>query len=84
VVRVADRDRILTHLHGSRIDSAVHYPVPIHLQGAFEYLGYKIGDLPKAEAAAGEIVSLPIFPGITEAQVERVAHTLTKAVRGAA
>ena len=78
-VRVPARDRVLASLHEDGIDAGVHYPVPIHLQGAFESLGHRRGDFPEAERAANELLSLPIFPGITEAQQERVVPALEAA-----
>jgi dTDP-4-amino-4,6-dideoxygalactose transaminase len=74
VIRVPrrDRDRVVDKLNSEGIGAAVHYPVPIHLLPAFSNLGHRRGEFPAAEAAANEIVSLPIFPGITPAQQERV------------
>jgi dTDP-4-amino-4,6-dideoxygalactose transaminase len=80
VVRVPERDRVLGRLAAAGIDAGVHYPVPIHLQGAFRDLGYRRGDFPIAEAAAGDVLSLPIYPGITAAQQERVADALRAAL----
>jgi dTDP-4-amino-4,6-dideoxygalactose transaminase len=80
VVRVQERDRVLGRLKDAGIDAGVHYPVPIHLQGAFRDLGYRPGDFPIAEAAARDILSLPIYPGITPAQQERVATALRAAL----
>jgi len=82
VVRVTNRDRVLEHLRASGIEAAIHYPIPLHLQEAFRFLGYREGDFPIAEAAAREILSLPIFPGITEAEQERVAGELAHALGG--
>ena len=62
------------------IGAGVHYPVPLHLQGAFRGLGHRAGDFPAAEAAAAEVLSLPLFPGITAAQQERVADALRAAL----
>jgi dTDP-4-amino-4,6-dideoxygalactose transaminase len=81
-VRVARRDRVLSALHAAGIGAGVHYPVPIHLQGAFASLGHREGDFPNAERAAREMISLPIFPGIAVEQQERVAEALSKAVAG--
>jgi len=81
VVRVPDRDRILAELQAAGIGAAVHYPVPVHLLPASEVLGYRPGDFPHAEAAAAEMLSLPIYPGIRRDQVERVADTLRRALR---
>jgi dTDP-4-amino-4,6-dideoxygalactose transaminase len=83
VVRVPRRDRVLRRLNDRGIGAAVHYPIPLHLQGAFAYLGYRPGSFPVSEAAAGEILSLPLYPGITAAQQERVAEELDKAVQDA-
>lgn len=82
VVRVDDRDGVLDRLHAQGIGAGIHYPVPIHLQPAFRHLGHGPGDFPVAEAAAGEILSLPLFPGITAAQQERVVEALEKAIAG--
>jgi dTDP-4-amino-4,6-dideoxygalactose transaminase len=80
VVRVAERDRVLEALHADGIFAGIHYPVPIHLQGAFADLGHGAGEFPVTEKAAAEILSLPLFPGITEAQQDRVAERLLAAV----
>ncbi|MEZ5179037.1 MAG: DegT/DnrJ/EryC1/StrS family aminotransferase [Acidimicrobiales bacterium] len=80
VVRVADRDRVLAELQAAGIGAGVHYPMPIHLQPAFADLGHGPGDFPAAEAAAAEILSLPLYPGITEAQQDRVVEALLAAV----
>ena len=80
VVRVPRRDEILAKLRAAGIQAAVHYPTPIHLQGAFRSLGHRRGDFPVAEAVAGAVLSLPIYPGITPAQQERVAEALREAV----
>jgi dTDP-4-amino-4,6-dideoxygalactose transaminase len=80
VVRVPRRDDLLKLLHASGIGAGVHYPTPIHLQGAFRALGHRAGDFPEAESAAKEILSLPIFPEITEEQQERVFDALQKAL----
>jgi len=82
VVRVPERDRVMASLNAAGIGASVHYPIPIHLQGAFRNLGLGPGDFPVAEAAAGEILSLPIYPGITPAQQERVVSALVGALGG--
>jgi dTDP-4-amino-4,6-dideoxygalactose transaminase len=81
VVRVPRRDAVLGALHAAGIGAGVHYPVPIHLQGAFRHLGHRPGDFPVAEAAAAEVLSLPIFPEITAEQQERVVAALRAALR---
>ena len=81
VVRVRDRDTVLRTLNEAGIGAGVHYPVPIHLQPAFGFLGSKAGDLPVAEEIASEILSLPIYPEITEEQQRFVADSLLRALR---
>lgn len=76
VVQVEDRDRVVRELNAAGIGAGIHYPHPVHLTGAFAHLGYKQGDFPVAERAAGRILSLPLYPHITEAQQQRVAQTL--------
>ncbi|MBA8792705.1 dTDP-4-amino-4,6-dideoxygalactose transaminase [Friedmanniella endophytica] len=80
VVRVAERDRVLDELHRAGIGAGIHYPVPVHLTEAYRYLGYKPGAFPVAERAAGEILSLPIYPHLTEQQQDWVIDALRKAV----
>jgi len=80
VVRVPERDRVLAELHEAGIGAGVHYPKPCHLQGAYDDLGYREGAFPVAEKAAGEILSLPLFPGITVEQQEQVAEVLRRAI----
>ncbi len=80
VVRVPERDRVLKALNDAGVGAGIHYPVPVHLQGAFAHLGHGPGDFPVAERAADEILSLPLSPGITEAQQEEVAKALRAAL----
>lgn len=76
-VRVPDRDRVAGDLAAAGIATGIHYPVPIHLTDAFAHLGHGRGDFPVAEAAAQELLSLPMFPHLTEAQQERVVTALS-------
>lgn len=80
VVRVADRDRVLADLQADGIGAGVHYPAPLHLQPAFAGLGHRRGAFPHSERAADTVLSLPLFPGITPAQQERVAGSLLAAL----
>lgn len=80
VIRVPERDRVLEHLHSQGVGAGIHYPVPMHLQGALSDLGHERGDFPVAERAASEILSLPLFPGITETEQEFVVETLRQAL----
>jgi dTDP-4-amino-4,6-dideoxygalactose transaminase len=76
VIEVDERDRVLAALRARGIGAAVHYPTPIHLQPAWSDAGHAVGAFPAAEAIARGALSLPIFPGITEAQILRVAEAL--------
>jgi dTDP-4-amino-4,6-dideoxygalactose transaminase len=80
VVRVPNRDEVLERLHADGVGAQIHYPVPIHLQGAFRHLGLGPGSFPVAEKAAGEILSLPMYPEITAAQQARVVASLRRAL----
>ena len=76
VVRHADRDNLKKHLDANRIGCALHYPVPLHLQKCYANLGYKPGDFPVAEKAACQCLSLPVYPELGDARVERVAASI--------
>jgi dTDP-4-amino-4,6-dideoxygalactose transaminase len=80
VVRIPDRDRVLAALRVAGVQCGIHYPVPLHLQGAFAELGYRPGQYPVAERLAGEKLSLPMHPHLTAAQQERVATVLADAL----
>lgn len=82
IVVDADRDAVLRSLREAGIGAAVHYPTPVHLQPAFEWLGYGRGDFPNAERIASNAISLPIFPGISGDELERVASELRRALSG--
>lgn len=71
-IRVKNRDGLMAHLEQSGIGVAIHYPTPLHLQPAFSYLGYKAGDFKESEQASKEVLSLPIYPELTDEQIERV------------
>ena len=83
VVRVAERDRVLAELGQAGVGAGIHYPLPVHLTGAYAHLGLPLGTAPVAEAAAGEILSLPMHPHLTEAMQDRVVEVLRSAVEGA-
>lgn len=80
VVRVADRDGVKARLAERGVGSAVFYPIPLHLQDCFVGLGYHEGDLPESERAAREVLALPVFPEMTEEEIERVASAVSEAV----
>jgi dTDP-4-amino-4,6-dideoxygalactose transaminase len=79
-VRVQERDAALRYLQEKGVGCAVHYPVPIHLQKAGRNLGYTKGAFPIAENLANEFLSLPMFPELTEEQIEYVAGCVSEAV----
>ncbi len=83
VVRVPDRDALLAHLKANGIGCALYYPVPLHLQECFKALGYGKGDLPEAESAALETISIPVFSLLTNEEKERVADAVLEFFGGA-
>jgi len=78
VIRVQRRDELRKFLADRKIGSEVYYPIPVHLQPAFAYLGYKAGDLPEAESAAKDVLALPIFPELTVEEQRRVVAEIAK------
>ncbi|MCP2729918.1 DegT/DnrJ/EryC1/StrS family aminotransferase [Limnofasciculus baicalensis] len=87
VIRVTDacpldRQTIQDKLAGAGIDTGIHYPIPCHLQPAYAYLGYRVGDFPNSEILCEEIVSLPMYPGLSSEQVNFVVDTLKSLVIG--
>jgi dTDP-4-amino-4,6-dideoxygalactose transaminase len=83
VVRVDHRDEVLAHLQAEGVGAGVHYPAPVHLTPAMSHLGCAAGSFPVAERAADRILSLPLFPGITRGQQQRVVDVLQDALGGA-
>jgi dTDP-4-amino-4,6-dideoxygalactose transaminase len=82
VVRIQNRDALMKHLAAAGIGTGIHYPIPLHLQKAYEHLGYKEGDLPVTEKLAPEIVSLPMFPQLLAEQQQVIANRVLSFVRG--
>lgn len=84
VIRTSDRAGLQKHLADAKIGTGIHYPVPLHMQKAYEKAGYRQGDFPVTEKIAKEIVSLPMFPQITVEQqlrvVDEISHFLGSAV----
>ncbi len=72
-----ERQQLQEQLTAVGIQTGIHYPIPCHLQPAYRYLGYQQGDFPKAEILCEEIVSLPMYPGISEEQIEIVVEQIT-------
>jgi dTDP-4-amino-4,6-dideoxygalactose transaminase len=77
-LRVSRRDELLEHLKRRGIGCAVYYPLALHLQPCFAHLGYRPGSLPATEAVMGEVISLPVYPELTEAQLETVVDAVTE------
>ena len=76
VIRVPKRDQLKAHLKDCGVPSEIYYPLPLHLQRAFAYLGYKPGDLPESEAASREVLALPVFPEMTAEQQNLVVESI--------
>jgi len=76
VVRVQQRDEVQRHLSELNIGMGLHYPIPLHLQEAYEHLGFSPGDFPVTEQLAGELLSLPMFPHIQKEQQAQVVEAL--------
>ena len=77
-LRVERRDDLREHLNGSKIGCSVYYPVPLHLQECFRELGYREGSFPHAEQACREVISLPVYPELTEDQQQRVVAAIAE------
>ncbi len=76
VVQTDERDALQQHLSAAGVQTGIHYPVPIHLQPAYAAMGHKTGDFPEAERQAQRVLSLPMYPELTDAQIERVAEAI--------
>jgi dTDP-4-amino-4,6-dideoxygalactose transaminase len=81
VVQVEERERVMTEMAEAGIGVAIHYPTPVHLTGAYAGLGYRRGQFPVTETAADRILSLPMFPHLTECQQASVASAVVAAVK---
>jgi dTDP-4-amino-4,6-dideoxygalactose transaminase len=75
-IRTDRRDDLQSYLKERGIGSAIYYPLPLHLQPCFTYLGYKTGSCPESERAAAEVLSLPIYPELTNAQLDEVIENV--------
>ena len=77
-IRTPSRDELAAHLNGNGVPTAVHYQIPLHLQEAFQGLGYKTGDFPASEAAAREVVSLPMSAYLSESDQDEVIRQVRR------
>lgn len=76
VIRAKKRDALKDYLESKGVGSMIYYPVPLHMQVCFEFLGYRKGDLPETEKAADEVLALPIFAELTESEIKEVAREI--------
>ena len=81
VVRVDNREKVRSILKEKGIATGIHYPIPLHLQPAYRYLNHRAGDFPVAEKYAPQLLSIPLYPELTDAQVEYIAGTLIDACK---
>ena len=77
-IRCSDRDGLAKYLDGKDIDTIIHYPIPIHLTDAYRHFGLKKGTFPVAERVQSEILSLPLYPGLTDGEVRYVSQTVNR------
>ncbi len=82
VIRTKDRELLKEHLTKSNIETAIHYPIPCHLQPALSYLGYKKGDFPVSEKLSNEILSLPVAEHQTSDNIKTISDSIRKFFRG--
>jgi len=80
-IRINNRDEVQTKLKEVGIPTAVHYPMPLHMQECFKYLGYKKGDFPLAERVSEEVMSLPMNPYLSDEEIEYISSTLKDIVK---
>jgi dTDP-4-amino-4,6-dideoxygalactose transaminase len=79
-IRVPNRDDVVAHLKANDVGCSIYYPVPLHLQQCYADLGYSEGDLPQAERAAGEVLSIPVYPELTDEMAGYVVEKVKEAV----
>lgn len=81
VIRNKNRDALQEYLRDAGVGSSIHYPLSLHVQDAYHYLGYKQGDFPNAEECAAEVLSLPMYPELTQKEIEYVCKEIRKWVK---
>ena len=84
VIRCEQRDQLREHLQTKGIGTQIYYPIPLHLQKCFRYLGYRPGDFPEAEKATREVLALPIYAGLPESDIQYICEAIRTFYRGAA
>ena len=82
VIRTSKREELIKYLKEKNVGINIHYPYPLHLQDSYKYLGYKVGDFPVAEEYASQILSLPMFPELTDEQVDYLIETIKTFYKG--
>jgi dTDP-4-amino-4,6-dideoxygalactose transaminase len=78
VIRVPRRDELRQHLAAAGVGTEIYYPIPLHMQQCFAYLGHRNGEFPESERAAREVLALPVFPELSPAQIDHVAGTIER------
>src|SRR5690348_12883702 len=78
VIRTPRRDELRQYLAAAGVGTEVYYPIPLHLQQCFAYLGYRSGEMPESERAVREVLALPVFPELSAAQIDHVAGTIER------
>ena len=79
VIEVENRERVRQVLDEAGIETGLHYPVPLHLQQAYQSLGYKPGDFPVSEGIAGRCISMPLYPELSREKIEYISDVLKRA-----
>ena len=78
VIQTSHRDKVKEYLEKQGIGTAIHYPIPVHLQKAYDSLGYSKGSFPVAEKLSETVLSLPIWPGLKREEIELVCESIRK------
>jgi dTDP-4-amino-4,6-dideoxygalactose transaminase len=73
-----NRDELRKHLESKGIQTAVYYPLSLHLQEVYNYLGHKPGEFPQSELAQEQVLTLPMYPELSEKQIEKIAEVISK------